>query len=132
MNARIGDLAGRGALGQKGQPAPQTRDTHKRRKPGVCDAIRQSARGEECTLLSAVCNRDPETTVFCHIRLPGDGMGMKPPDFFGFYGCSACHAVQEDDDFTTGAFGFEDVLIALRRTQERLAAKGLLHMGRID
>lgn len=128
MTARFGNFAGKPALGLKcAQPKSQ-----KRSKPGNCDAIRKSARGEECTLRSAVCNRDPETTVFCHIRLPGDGMGMKPPDYFGFYGCSACHAVQEDDDFTTGAFGFEDVLIALRRTQERLTAKGLLHMGRLD
>ncbi|MDF3904653.1 nuclease domain-containing protein [Paracoccus sp. AS002] len=124
MNARFGDLAGRGPVGLKG-----TRKPAKRQRPGVCNAIRQSARGEECTLKSAVCNGDPSTTVFCHIRLPGDGIGIKPPDFFGFYGCSACHAVQEARDFTTGAFGFEDLMIALRRTQERLHRKGLLNFS---
>ncbi|MFH5773551.1 nuclease domain-containing protein [Paracoccus sp. NGMCC 1.201697] len=126
MNARFGDLAGRGPLGIKSE-APQKRT--RRTNPDQCDAIRKSARGEECTLRSSVCNHDPETTVFCHIRLPGDGMGRKPPDYFGFYGCSACHAAQEARDFTSGAFGFEDIIIALRRTQERLRAKGLLNFG---
>lgn len=111
----------------------KTGERKKRRQRPFKDAdLTQSARGEECTLRSAVCNGNPETVVFCHIRLPGDGIGNKPPDYFGFYGCSACHDVQERRDFTSGAFGFEDLLIALRRTQERLAAKGLLHIGRSD
>ena len=111
---------------------PQTRDGKRRPRAGECNAIRQSARGEECTLQSAVCNHNNDTVVFCHVRLPGDGMSMKPPDYFGFYGCSACHDVQERRDITSGAYGFEDLLIALRRTQDKLAAKGLLHIGRID
>lgn len=130
MNARFGDLGGRGPMGLKHQP--QTRDGKRKAKPGECHAIRQSARGEDCTLRSAVCNHDPATVVFCHVRLPGDGMGMKPPDYFGFYGCSSCHAIQEARDMTSGAYGFEDLLIALRRTQDKLAAKGLLHIGRAE
>jgi hypothetical protein len=123
------DLAGRGALGLKGE---KKGNRTRRANPDECAEIRMSARGEECTLKSALCNHDPATTVFCHIRLPGDGMGRKPPDYFGFYGCSACHAAQEARDFTSGSFGFEDLIIALRRTQERLRAKGLLQIGVSD
>ena len=58
--------------------------------------IRQSARGEECTLrLPYVCNFNPETTVWCHSnRLEdGKGMGLKARDEEGCYGCSDCHDV---------------------------------------
>ena len=117
MSIHPGNLTGAAPRGLKGEPQ-------------ISKAIRQSAKGENCTLVSAVCNHNPETVVFCHIRLPGDGIGRKPPDYFGFYGCSACHALQEARDITSGAYGFEDLLIALRRTQEKLVAKGLLHIGR--
>lgn len=39
MTARFGDLAGRGPLGPKGQPVPQTRDTGKR--PDYLAAVRK-------------------------------------------------------------------------------------------
>ena len=136
MSIHPGDLAGRGPLGLKGttraKRAARDRKADKRNRAGCVEAIRKSARGEDCTLISAVCNHNPETVVFCHIRLPGDGMGVKPPDYFGFYGCSACHAVQEARDTTSGTYRPEDLLIALRRTQEKLAAKGLLHIGVIE
>lgn len=60
--------------------------------------ITESARGQDCLIrVPGVCNRNPETVVFCHE--PGAGMGMKSvytgPDGkkvdLGAYGCSACH-----------------------------------------
>ena len=58
-------------------------------------AIRASARGQDCTLrFEGVCNRNPETTVWCHSNrlADGKGMGLKAPDEQGCYGCSDCHA----------------------------------------
>lgn len=52
--------------------------------------LRKSARGRECQIrIPGVCNFNPETTVLCHLN--GAGMGMKHPDLFGAFGCSACH-----------------------------------------
>lgn len=54
--------------------------------------ITESARGEECTFqIVGTCNHDPETTVFCHLKFDKGGMGMKPCDLSGAYGCSSCH-----------------------------------------
>lgn len=91
--------------------------------------IRKSAKGENCTVrLVGICNRNPETTVFAHYRLPGYcGTGIKPPDFMGAYACSACHDEADrrtrhlEADFVRTAFA-EGVM----RTLVRLAEKGLL------
>lgn len=57
--------------------------------------IRKSARGEACTLrFPGICNRNPETTAWCHSNslADGKGMGIKARDEEGCYGCSDCHA----------------------------------------
>lgn len=94
--------------------------------------IRKSAKGENCTVrLVGICNRNPETTVFAHYRLPGYcGTGIKPPDFMGAYACSACHDEADrrtrhlEADFVQAAFA-EGVM----RTLVRLAEKGLLKVN---
>jgi hypothetical protein len=54
--------------------------------------IRDSARGEACTIQSPWCNGNPETTVFAHYGEPGEkGIGLKPDDSSGAYACSDCH-----------------------------------------
>jgi len=54
--------------------------------------IRDSARGQECTVMSDFCNGNPETVVFAHYRTAGEcGMGQKPDDTSGVYACSSCH-----------------------------------------
>lgn len=61
----------------------------------VMTPIRKSARGQECTLrFPGICNRNPDTTAWCHSnRLEdGKGMGIKARDEEGCYGCSDCHA----------------------------------------
>ncbi len=58
--------------------------------------IRNSAKGEECTLqIEGVCNYNQETTVWCHSNKleHGKGMGTKANDVYGCYGCSSCHDV---------------------------------------
>ena len=112
----------RGPLGQK-------------QKPLVCKAVRDSARNETCTLrLPGVCNGDPATTVLAHLRIFGAaGMGQKPADYAAVYACHACHdALDRRDMMTAGQCGMEDILRALMETHRRLAAKALLHMGRLD
>ena len=53
-----------------------------------------------------------ETVVLCHIRMfSWAGMGEKPHDFLGFYGCRSCHEKQE-----RGEASAEDVLLALGKT----------------
>ena len=69
---------------------------------------------------------DAEATVFCHapIRRFGlGGMGMKVPDLFGYYGCSACHAHESD-------MGWDDILRAVCETQMRLLNAGLIVIPR--
>lgn len=59
-------------------------------------AIRDSARGEECTVrIVGVCNGNAETSVWSH--WPGidggRGMGIKAIDLAGAVCCSSCHDV---------------------------------------
>lgn len=56
--------------------------------------IRQSARGEDCTVrIIGYCNSDPATVVLAHlngIRF-NHGTGNKVNDIHGAYCCSSCH-----------------------------------------
>lgn len=51
------------------------------------------AKGQECTVrLPGICNFNPDTTVFAHLRMNGiSGMGMKAPPILGAWACSDCH-----------------------------------------
>ena len=54
--------------------------------------LRKYARGRACQIrLPGICNHDSATTVLAHVRMPGTGMGMKPPNVVGAHACSACH-----------------------------------------
>ncbi|RQH70005.1 hypothetical protein IPC102_09545 [Pseudomonas aeruginosa] len=58
------------------------------------NAVRDAARGEECTLnIAGVCNYRVDTTVFCHFPDESNGWGAKSDDLSGGFGCSACHDV---------------------------------------
>lgn len=110
-------------------PAPAARQ----KVPGkVRQAIRDSARGEACTVrLIGVCNSDPETTVWSHY--PGHagdrGMGTKSMDLAGCYSCSACHDAVDGRTHFPG-LGSLDLRLAWHeahlRSLVRLAQKGLL------
>lgn len=57
-------------------------------------AIRDSARGEECTVrIVGACNSDPQTVVWSHLPSidGGRGMGIKAIDEAGAYCCAGCH-----------------------------------------
>lgn len=64
-----------------------------RREGTELSNLTEFARGQECTFqIPGVCNRDPETTVLCHLPDFGlAGMGQKVHDLIGAHGCSACH-----------------------------------------
>lgn len=91
--------------------------------------ITESAKGEDCTFnIPGVCNYDPATTVFCHLKFDLAGVAIKPSDISGAYGCSSCHDVidgrnhsldyEEDPSFYKAR--------AMRRTYERLWEKEVI------
>ncbi len=89
--------------------------------------LRKSAKGEACTLrIPGVCNGNPETTVLCHISIPGmSGMAMKPIDMHGLYGCSECHRHLDDrSSWNRIELSWFHVLRALFETQLRMVEKG--------
>lgn len=86
----------------------------KKDPPFVSETLRKFARGQECTMRMPWCNRDPETTVLCHVRAFGiAGTAEKPHDFFAWHGCSECHRREKDA-------GWDDVLRAMIVTQGRV------------
>lgn len=128
MNARFGNLSGKPPLGLKGtQPKPQKRAAGTM----VHAAARQNARGRQCTLMLPCCNGDPQTVVLAHLRMFGAaGMGQKPDDWFAVFACSACHdALDRRNAMTSGLWGFEDVLRALRLTLAQQFRDGVFAPG---
>lgn len=114
----MGNLAGLPPLGQK---APNL----------VSAALRQSAKGQPCSLRLPCCNHDPATTVLAHLRFFGwAGMGHKPPDYLAVFACSACHdAIDRRSDTDVAQWEFEDLLRALGETLNRHYAAGRLKVG---
>ena len=54
--------------------------------------MRDSARGEECTLeILGVCSYNTETVVLCHFPDESGVMGSKVDDFCAGYACHTCH-----------------------------------------
>lgn len=83
--------------------------------------IRESARGEDCTLRVSPYCQDGETVVFCHLNTNLRGVGIKSPDLFGVYGCVYCHSMLDKSEVEHC-----DQLRALTETQMKLYEKGLL------
>lgn len=65
--------------------------------------ITKAARDQTCTIRLSCCNGDIRTTVFCHYRSVrlGAGTALKPADYIGAFGCSACHDVVDGRCFTS-------------------------------
>ncbi|MBQ2263249.1 MAG: DUF1364 family protein [Loktanella sp.] len=93
-------------------------------KPVVSKAMRNAARGKDCTLRLDGCRNDTSTVVLCHLRMFGAaGMGQKPHDALAVFGCASCHAKLDRAD-TSGTWGYEDVLRALILTLSQQIASG--------
>lgn len=70
-------------------PVLKTPDAHNQR-------IRDSARGEECTVrIVGACTYDPATTIWSHapLQAAGKGKSLKSVDIAGAYCCTSCDAV---------------------------------------
>lgn len=83
-------------------------------------AIRQAAKGENCTVNYPGCNYNPETTVFCHLDYlwAGKGKGLKSHDI-GFFGCSDCHKIYGDKKMNDEYFYIlRAVILTLKRLIE--------------
>lgn len=93
-----------------GQPVRQ------KEPPFVSQALRQFAKGKPCQMRGPHCNGRDETTVLCHSRRGSRaGTAEKPHDFWGYHGCSDCHANEAK------ASNF-DLMVAIARTQSAVYA----------
>ncbi len=90
----------------------------------VSQKLRDSAKGEECTLRLPGCGFDDGTVVLCHLPCCDKGVGLKSPDNMAIYACRHCHAVID------GPRRWEveaiDYLRALCETQLAFIRKGLM------
>lgn len=105
-----------------------------RKRPGrpKKTKIRQSAKGEACTLGLPGCCNDAATTVWCHSNrlADGKGMGLKASDEAGCYGCFTCHALLDGGWTSIQGLTFDQVQqyfeIARARSRAILQHKGLI------
>lgn len=96
-------------------------------RPLVSPKLRQSARGQACTLRLDGCLPGNETVVLCHIRGTWAGIGQKPADFIAVYACHHCHDAL-DRRRGERPDGWE-VVRALVETLTAMHSAGLLHVG---
>lgn len=108
------------------------RSAIKRSRPKTTK-IRQSARGEDCTInLEGVCSYDPDTVVWCHSNRASDGkaMGRKADDDRGAYGCSSCHKIYDRQAKRPDHLSLDDVeeafTLAMEKSRAILVSKGLV------
>jgi hypothetical protein len=95
--------------------------------------IRQSARGEDCTInLPGVCNYNPETSVWAHSNRyeHGKGMGLKAKDEHGAYACYDCHMVYDRQKKRPEHLSLDNVeeafTMAMLKSRQILKNKGLI------
>ena len=108
------------------------RGATQKRQQIVSQALRDSARGEVCTMRSSVCDLDTSTTVLCHSNYleDGKGMGLKADDIFAFYGCSNCHEWYDRETCASQSVRRDMFHRAMKRTQRRMVELGLITVGR--
>ena len=90
----------------------------------VSKKLRDSARGQTCTLRLQGCGYDDGTVVLAHIPCGQKGMGMKGPDMVACFACDNCHSIL--DGRKRGEISEGDQLRALAETQLRWIADGLM------
>lgn len=95
----------------------------------VSKHIRESARGEACTLnIARVCNYNNETTVLAHLPDESNGMGTKADDISACYACGDCHQLIDSpgDPRLTSEDREWYMRRAMVRTWRRLLEKGIV------
>jgi hypothetical protein len=102
-------------------------------KPIRSQKLRDSARGEACTLdIPGICNGNPETTVLCHLPDESHGMSRKSDDICTAYGCSACHDAIDNRSNSLSVTDAEMMWYLRRaqnRTLRRMIEKGLIKIA---
>lgn len=91
----------------------------------VSKKLRDSARGQQCTLRLYGCLYNPDTVVLCHV--PGTGMkgtGMKTLDVCAVFGCYNCHAII--DGRKDGEWSYKDIVRALAETWAKWIELGIV------
>jgi len=90
--------------------------------------IRESAKGQACTIRLDGCNGGPnnETVVLAHLN--NGSMGKKSLDIHGAYACASCHDLLDSRTHVGYRKDFLLLthLMGMKRTQEILVSKGLL------
>lgn len=97
------------------------------------DAIRESARGRECTCrIPGVCNFNPETVVLAHLPGHAKGIGTKENDLHAAYACSSCHDVIDGRKRTgvPDSIILDAMLRGLSETQAAMVAAGLIEVAK--
>jgi hypothetical protein len=92
----------------------------------ISKRLRNSARGQPCTLRLFCCNRDIETTVLAHLPSKVAGMGTKSDDWHAVFACHDCHAELDNRRYM---INWRDVLNALQETQKYWFDNGYLHVN---
>lgn len=103
-------------------------------KPIRSQKLRDSARGEDCTMeLPRTCNYNPETTVLGHLPDESHGMSRKSDDICSAYVCSACHDVIDGRAVSPYPLTQAEKLWyyrrAMVRTWRRMIEKGVIKIG---
>lgn len=122
----------RGVYERIGEPAATQpkRQPAKRAEPAA--RIRESAKGEQCTVRLPGCQGDPAMTIWSHYRgsAGGKGMGIKALDLNGCYACTFCDAVYDGQTPRPAGMTHADVQAAWDRGHHeslvKLNAKGLV------
>lgn len=92
----------------------------------ISTKLRGSARGQRCTIgVPGVCNHNPETTVLAHAPSEFKGMGLKGPDYWAAFACSACHEHLDHNRLMKSDAALY-WLSGIHRTQEAWRGMGLL------
>ncbi len=107
-------------------------ELRQRQEPIRSKAIRQSAKGQRCTLnLPGICSYKSETVVLCHVHDETFGKSRKADDISGFFGCHLCHSAY--DLHRTGLSESDElrsVMRAMQRTLRRLVLLEIVSVPR--
>jgi len=91
------------------------------------EALTEFACGRDCTVRSRRCDRDPEKSVFAHLRgVWALGNSTKPGDHFGVIACQSCHDAMDGRIGIPGEVSDYDRLRALYETQYQMIEAGLI------
>lgn len=113
------------AAQDRARPIPKS-EPHRSQK------LRDSARGEDCTVRIPGCPADPEKTIWSHYRGSAGGKAgaRKSDDICGAYACTYCDAVYDGQAPRPAGLTKEDVdrlwLEGHIRSLVRVKEKGLL------